>query len=133
MKSSQTTEVIASKLANALIESAELSPAMKAVPHSGVVTGVLGGFRKYYGGLWVGGKATLTNSQLSFEPNAMNRLAQTGELSVVVPLYEIKGVTLQNAFLTNIIVIRTKKSTLRLRCFGAADFMQKIRELANVA
>jgi hypothetical protein len=132
MKSPPTTEVVASKVANALIESVELSPMVKAIPHSGTITGVLGGFKKYYGGLWVGGTATLTNSQLSFEPNAMNRLVQTGELSVVVPLKQIKEVTLEKGFFTNIIVVKTSKSTLRLRCYGADNFMQRIRVVANL-
>ena len=132
MPSPEANEVLASKVANALIESAELSPMVSAIPHSGVITGVLGGFKQYFGGLWVGGRANLTKSQLSFYPNAMNRLVQTGELSVVIPLAQIKEVTLENGFFTNIIVVKTDKSTLRLRCYGANDFMQTIRLAANL-
>ena len=132
MKSSQTTEVIATKLANALIDSVELSSVGKALPQSGVSTWVLGRFKKYYGGLWVGGRATLTNSMLSFEPNAMNRLVQTGELFVAVPLNQINEVVLEKGFLTNIIAVKTSTSTLRLRCFSANGFMQKIRLAANL-
>src|SRR5438128_5794866 len=91
MKSPQTAEVLVSKVANALIESAELSPAVNAITHSGAFAWALGGFKKYYGGLWVGGRATLTNSKLSFEANAMNRLVQTRVLSVVDSLEQIKG------------------------------------------
>src|SRR5579872_1537812 len=129
MNSLQATEVVASKLANVLIESVELSPVAKAIPFNPL----LGWFKKNYGGLWVGGRATLTNSQLSFEPNTMNRLVQTGELSVVVPLKQINEVTLEKGFVTNIIVVRTSKSTLRLRCYGANDFMQRIRAVAKLA
>jgi hypothetical protein len=132
VNSPQTTEVVASKVVNALIESVELSPAVKAIPYTGAFTGILGRFRKYYGGLWVGGTATLTNSQLSFEPNAMNRLAQVGELSVVVPLNQINEVTLEKGFFTNIIVVKTSTSTLRLRCYGADEFMQRVRVAANL-
>jgi hypothetical protein len=57
----------------------------------------------------------------------MNRLVQTGELSVAVPLNQIKEVTLEKGFLTNIIAIKTSTSTLRLRCFGADEFMHKIQ------
>lgn len=130
MQSPQTTEVLASKVANALFESIELSPA--AIPLSGALMGVLAGVKKYYGGLWVGGRATLTNSQLSFEANLINRLVHMGELSVVVPLEQIEEVTLEKGFLTNIIVVKTSKSTLRLRCYGADDFMQRIRVAAKL-
>jgi hypothetical protein len=35
--------------------------------------------------------AAASGQQLSFEPNAMNRLVQTGELPVAVPLEQIRG------------------------------------------
>ncbi len=32
------------------------------------------GFRQSHGGLWVGGRVTLTDSALEFSPNAVNRV-----------------------------------------------------------
>ena len=46
----------------------------------GALAGVLEGFKEVYGGLWVGGKMTLTNTAVYLNANAMNRMVQDGTL-----------------------------------------------------
>ncbi len=77
-------QVIGTRLANALVEDAEVSlpdlPGLKSVVGMDAVAPVLAVFKRAYGGLWVGGRATLTATDISFHPNAMNRAVQTGSL-----------------------------------------------------
>jgi hypothetical protein len=82
--------------------------------------------------MWGGGKAMLTNGQLRFEPNAVNRFIQEGELGLKIPLQAITGVTLEGGFLTKIIAVATPGAIVRLRCFGAAGFAEQIREAAGL-
>lgn len=39
-------------------------------------------------GLWVGGRINLTEPELSFAPNAVNRSIQTGSMDLRIPLAE---------------------------------------------
>ena len=134
MSSTTGGDVIASKLANALIANVEYSQLVKdvvdALPHARTVQGVLDDFKRRYGDVWVGGRATLTATALVFEPNAVNSALQEGELELTIPVETISAVTLEGGFLSKIIAIATPLATVRLRCFGAGTFARQIRDAA---
>ena len=106
--------VIMSKVANALIAQAEPNPAfLKFIDGALGATGAsdvisfadlmeptFASLKSFYGGLWVGGRATLIDSALIFKPNAANRIANAGELDINVDLRGISGVAVQAAVLT---------------------------------
>lgn len=125
-------EVIAAKVVNALIQDVQVRGASTAqvadafVPGVDVITPVLDGFRAGYGGLWVGGKATLTNLALRFSPNALNRAVQTGTLDVTVPLADVVAVRLIRGFVTNIVAVETAGFVFKVRCYGAKAFSDAI-------
>ena len=76
-----------------------------------------------------GGAATLTKTQLSFKPSALNILMPGGkDPSVAIPLDKIANVVLEGGFITKIIRIEMPELIVRLRCYGAAEFMEKMRE-----
>jgi hypothetical protein len=131
--------VIGTRAANALVEDAQLSGgaarAMESVlPNAAAVHNVLSAFRQAYGGLWVGGRATLTPSSLTFHPNAVNRAMQTGTLDIVVPAAAITGVQVLRGVLTKIIAVETVGgSVVKIRCFGAREFAEQIRSVAHRA
>jgi len=124
--------VIAAKVANALIQDVQVKGASVAqvadafVPGVDVITPVLDGFRAAYGGLWVGGKATLTNLALRFSPNALNRAVQSGSLDVTVPLADVVAVRKIRGFVTNIVAVETAGYAFKLRCYGAKAFADAI-------
>jgi hypothetical protein len=124
--------VIVAKVANALIQDVQVKGAgvMQVadafVPGVDVITPVLDGFRAAYGGLWVGGKATLTNLALRFSPNAMNRAVQTGSLDVVVPLAEVVAVRYTPALVSSIVALETPGYVFKVRCYGAKAFADAI-------
>ena len=131
--------VIGTRAANALVEDAQLSPGFargleSVVPGGASVQDVLSAFRKAYGGLWVGGCATLTPSSLTFHPNAVNRAVQTGTLDIVVPAAAITGVQVLRGVLTKIIAVETAVgSVVKIRCLGARQFAEQIRSAAHRA
>ncbi len=124
--------VIATKVANALIQDVQMKGAAVAqvvdaiAPGTDVITPVLDGFRAHYGGLWVGGTATLTNLALRFAPNAVNRAIQTGTLDVVVPLADVVAVRYTPALVSSIVAIETRGYVFKVRCFGAKAFADAI-------
>lgn len=129
-------DVIASKSANALAEFGDLSNLAKAsmiIADEGFTLLMFEAVKKFYGGTWVGGTAMLTRQQLSFKPSALNRLLPIKDASVTVPLNKITNIVLEKGFITKIIRLETPELVLRLRCYGAADFVQKIREAAQYA
>ncbi len=133
----EPTDVIASKSANILAEFGDLSKLAKASlilsDNAGTLL-VYEALKKLYGGTWVGGTATLTKTQLSFKPSALNVLLPGGkDPSVTIPLSKIANVVLEGGFITKIIRIEMPELIVRLRCYGAADFMQKIREAAQLS
>jgi len=111
-------QVLVSKVANALIEDAE--------SHVSGVALVLSAFRAVWGGLWVGGRVTLTAESVSFAANTMNRIAQSGTLDVSVPLREVTHVAVLPGFFTNIVAISTPDRVLKVRCYGARRFADAV-------
>lgn len=123
-----SSQVIATRVANALIEDAELS---LRGPGLDTVQQALTAYRKAYGGLWVGGRATLTAAELSFRPNAVNRAVQSGTLDITVPLSSVTGVGTRFGVLTRIVVIHTPGFLVQLRCFRARAFAEQIQATAR--
>lgn len=115
-------DVVAAKAANALIRDAA-SPLEDA---PGIGSSARWS-RKKYGGLWVGGRVTLTRAELRFAPNAVNRLAHFGDPSFTIPLSAIRHIEVEPGVVTKIIAVTWASGTTRFRCFGAARFADQIR------
>lgn len=94
----------------------------------GALAGVLEGFKEVYGGLWVGGKMTLTNTAVYLNANAMNRMVQDGTLDIRVPLGMIRKVTLEGGFITKIVCLDTDAGSILFRCYGAKDVVALIEK-----
>lgn len=125
--------VLMTKMANGLVEDADLAlhPGVQAAlaPVGGVPIGVepvLDWFKRTYGGLWVGGRVTLTTVDLTFAANAMNRMVQSGTLEVTVPLEAITSVHVTKAKVTNIVVVGIGYRVLKVRCYKAAVLAEAI-------
>ena len=124
-----SAEVIATKSANILAEFPDISNVAKAamvVSGDGALLLLAEVLKRHYGGTWVGGTATLTRTELSFKPSALN-MGSARDTAVAVPLDKIANVTLEGGFITKIVRVETAEFVLRLRCYGAAEFMEKIR------
>lgn len=94
--------VIISRVANALIANVDVG-----VPMTSAAGRVLGRYRRRYGGLWVGGRVTVTTTDVQFHANALNRSIQSGQLDIIIDLRSIDSVELLPGFVTKIIAIRT--------------------------
>jgi hypothetical protein len=115
------------KVANALIQDA----ASPLEDFAGGIGTAIRRSRNRYGGLWVGGRVTLTPAELSFAPNAVNRLAHAGDSSFAIPLSAIGQVDVEPGFYTKIIAVTWTGGVTRLRCYGAAAFADQIRALVS--
>lgn len=124
---SKPENVIARKLANALMKDAEIGDRASAVLGAGGRLGT-NAVKKLMGGLWVGGTAYLTEDAVEFHPNGFNRAMHkdADSLSVVLPLRSITAVETRFGVGTKIIDVKTAIGTLSVRCFGAEGFARKI-------
>ncbi|MEO1662274.1 MAG: hypothetical protein AAFR51_14885 [Pseudomonadota bacterium] len=130
---SKPENVIARKLANALMKDAEIGERTQSLLGPGGRLGT-NAMKKLMGGLWVGGTAYLTEDALEFHPNILNRALHTDpdSLSVVLPLRGITSVETRFGVGTKIIDIKTAIGTLSIRCFGAGSFAKQV-EAARTA
>lgn len=119
--------VLDTRVANVLVRD--------AAPHvSGWRLGpMLWAVRKGYGGLWVGGRTTLTTTTLTFAPNAMNRSVHSGTLDVTIPLADVTRVTYRWGVLTGIVTARTDGAELSVRCWNARGFAARLRTAVAAA
>lgn len=80
------------------------------------------------GGLWVGGKAVLTTSTLSFAPNSMNQAlhATPENLEISISLTNISNVAVHRGLSTDVIEIRTDVGILKIKCVKAKAFAAAI-------
>jgi hypothetical protein len=121
-----TEPEIASKVANALIEDAQGSQGHGHVVDS--LDWLMDRFRRHYGGVWVGGRLTLTDRTLTFVPNAVNRVANTGVLDIEIDLAEVTGpVTVLPGFVTKIIAVPVGGAVFKARCWGAKKMAERIQ------
>ena len=125
--------IIARKLANALMKDAEIGDQTSRVMGAGGRLGTAA-VKKLMGGLWVGGTAYLTEDAVEFHPNGLNRAVHKDpeSLSVVLPLRGITSVETRFGMMTQIIDIKTAIGTLSIRCFGADGFAKKIEKARGV-
>lgn len=133
------------KLANFLIPEAEIDLAVYSqaaklmgadstmVAAQAVITdSVINGFKKVYGGLWVGGTVELSDQYLSFKPNAINNLVHKDDYSLSIPLNDITDLSHEFGFLSGIIRIRTKHGVMKMRCFGAKKVLEVINSKCSL-
>ncbi len=126
--------MIASKAANALIEDAEPSAlAYLAAKVGSGNTSWIGRARRRYGGLWVGGRLTLTTTSVEFHPNGVNRSLHGGSLDVVIDLRHVESVELLPGFVTRIVAVRTADGVFLARCFGARKLVGQIDSAVRAA
>lgn len=127
-----TDRVLFSKAANALIGDADAASSLRSI-HGGEVGEGIDGFRQRAGGLWVGGRVTLTDRELAFAPNLVNRSIQTGSLDVRIRLTDIDTVSVTGGVLTKIVEIQSGSQAFKFRCIGAPAVAEQIRKAAASA
>ena len=124
---SKPQNVIARKLANALMKDAEIGDRTQMALGPGGRLGT-NAVKKLMGGLWVGGTAYLTEDAVEFHPNGINRMLHKDpdSMSVILPLRSITSVETRFGIGTQIIDVKTAIGTLSIRCYGAQGFAKKI-------
>ncbi|WP_459855463.1 hypothetical protein [Dongia sp. agr-C8] len=118
----------ASRIANALITDAR--------PVRGTNFVILIGIwpvRKFYGGLWVGGRLSLFPDRLEFSANDLNRRMTEGVLDLTIPLDSIRAVQRRFGIVTGIIDVITDTGPNSFRCYGAARFTEMLRSCLKEA
>jgi hypothetical protein len=115
--------VIVSRVANALIADV----VVQGVPSQSVQERTLNRYRRRHGGLWVGGRLTLSDTAIQFHPNFVNRALQSGQLDIAISLHSIESVEVLPGVLTKIIAVRAGGQLTKFRCFGAREVADHIR------
>lgn len=127
---------IASKAANALLDVEAIDVVKFGFRGLAQITGgpdPIEMIRSQYGGLWVGGTATLYEDRLEFEPNGMNRALHKGDLSISIKLRDVDKVEQRFGILSGIIDISAGRSVLSIRTFGAKGFASQIEQARDAA
>lgn len=123
---------------NALIEDAQAGFCAYLVSVAGGIESlastvvVLAAFKKAMGGLWVGGTVLLTSTSLQFRSNAVNNFFHSEPYFIKIPLSDISSVNRECGFVTGIICVGTPHGSMKIRCFKAKDFAQKINEAVSL-
>jgi hypothetical protein len=114
-------EHVISKVCNALIPDAEAD----------IDFHVSKGLKKWFGGLWVGGNLTISETGLSFKPNSLNSALHSNDCSVDIPFSELRSARKEFGFVTGIVVVSHAGGEFRFRCFGASNVAAAINSLLN--
>jgi hypothetical protein len=123
-----TGQILKSKWVNFLVADAEVKYdtvddlySIAGAGNVNALSGVLGAFKKAYGGLWVGGKMELTQTAVRLSANAMNRLIQDGTLDIELPLALVRKVSVEGWFVMKIVRLDTDDGSVKFRCYGAKE------------
>lgn len=129
------SDIIDTRLANAFFSNARVSEDLTGKDQRGecsplpkAISRQIDVGRRKQGGLWVGGKAVLTTSTLSFAPNSMNQAmhAAPEDLEMNISLADINNVMVHRGLITAVIEIRTGAGILKIKCFKAKAFATAI-------
>jgi len=130
---SDAPAIIATRLANMFQPDAEMSEAARGAFIFGGASSV-DWLRRWMGGLWVGGRVTLTSESLGFGANALNAMAHANDTDHAIRLDRVVDVRDRFGILTRIVDVTLDDGTVfTFRCFGAADFAEKIAAAAAAA
>ena len=123
---SDAPTIIATRLANMFQPDAQMSQAARRAFIFGGASSVEW-LRRWMGGLWVGGRVTLTSERLSFAANALNVRAHDGDTDASVSLDRVGDVRDRFGILTRIVDVTLDDGTVfTFRCFRAREFAEKI-------
>lgn len=86
---------------------------------------------KKHGGLWVGGKISISNSYLVFSANKLNYFFHKELREINLPIKDISSVTYQFGWFTGIVVVKHKKGEFRFRCYGAKKIANEFNSYIN--
>lgn len=92
--------------------------------------------RKIYGGDWVAGKLTLTQSALHFMPSRLSRMAlkQGEQFARAIALAEIANISRRWQMFQHLIDLHLSSGEIvSIRCEGATALTAKIRKAVNAA
>jgi hypothetical protein len=119
-------QLLISKLCNVFQPNAE-AIGMPGIP----IRIALKGYKYKLGGLWVGGRLTVTKNNINFAPSSVNKALHENANSLSISMAEIKSVKRLFGFVSGIIVIETSEAIYKLRCFGAKTVAGEINEIIN--
>ena len=116
------------KLVNALIPDASPSTVVPvdALP-------AINRFKRKYGGLWVGGTLSISQSGVSFSPNWVNRKVHGALEPINVLANEIRAVRREFGWFTGIVVVEHAHGAFRFRCYGAKKLAATMAARFNVS
>jgi hypothetical protein len=112
------------KLVNAFVPDASPVDWMPAAALSAIAR-----FKRKYGGLWVGGAVTVSESGIAFSPNRINRAVHENVKAVDVPGREIRAIRYEFGWFTGIVVVEHAHGQFRFRCYGARSLAAHMRRI----
>ncbi len=119
-------KVLLSKVVNALISTAKEKEIPFLIPQ--MVKETIDRFRKFYGGLWVGGRMVVTEAEIKFMPNALNKAIHESLEDLTISKESISRIFWKFGFVTGIIIVNAQKEIFRFRCYGAKGVVTKMNQ-----
>lgn len=84
-------------------------------------------YKSKQGGLWVGGKFTISDDEFRFSTNTANLIVHKESSDFSFPMQVVKSVRREFGWITGILVFELEDRIVKVRCFGA----KKIAQLLN--
>jgi hypothetical protein len=76
-------------------------------------------FKRKHGGLWVGGRVSVSEAGVTFLANGLNQALHVGLEPIHVPAQDIRSVRYEFGWITGIVVVEHLRGEFRFRCYGA--------------
>ena len=120
------------KLCNALRPNAVAKDITVAIDGFGIsINPTIDNYKSKHGGLWVGGRMFVTDKEIIFNENSMNKALHKSDNGFSINLEEVNLVERVFGFISGILVITTKDSVHKIRCMGAKRVAVQINEIIN--
>ncbi|MDC7233536.1 MAG: hypothetical protein PQJ58_09910 [Spirochaetales bacterium] len=83
---------------------------------------------KHHGGLWIGGKFTISDGRFNFSMNSINRTIHPSESDLSFSMSEVKSVWRDFGWISGILNFEFEDKIVKLRCFGAKSVAETISQ-----
>lgn len=79
----------------------------------------VGNYKAKHGGIWIGGKFTISNDEFRFSTNTANQIVHNENCDVFFHMSDVKNIYREFGWVTGILNFELEDRIIAVRCFGA--------------
>lgn len=85
-------------------------------------------YKRKHGGLWVGGKFTISNEEFRFSTNTANQIVHKENCDLSFPMSDVKSIYREFGWITGILNFELDDRIIAVRCFGAKKIAARLNK-----